>query len=135
MEVALTASIGAATSTWTLKFSVTPPAAAVNVTFWVPEAFEMAALKLAVVAPSATVTEAGTVTAGLLLARLTTTPPLGAADVRDTVHGSIPGPATARLQARLLSSGGVGAGAAETPVPLRPTTVVPLVVELLVTVN
>jgi hypothetical protein len=91
-------------------------------------------LKLALVAPSAIVTEAGTVTAKLLLVRFTTTPPLGAAAVRDTVHGSfIPGPATARLQVRLLSSGGVGA--VESPVPLRPTVVVPFAVESLVTVN
>src|SRR5436190_705272 len=41
--------------------------------------------KLAVVAPAATVTEAGTAAAALLLARVTTTPPAGAAEVSVTV--------------------------------------------------
>jgi hypothetical protein len=44
------------------------------------------ALKLAVVAAAATVTDAGTVKAGLLLDRVTAAPPAGAAAVRVTVH-------------------------------------------------
>jgi hypothetical protein len=133
IAVALTASVGAATSTCTLKFSVTPPAVAVSVTLCAIETFAIVALKLALVAPSAMVTEAGIETAGLLLARFTTTPPLGAADERETVHGSVPGPATTRLQVRLLSVGGVGA--VEMPVPLKRTMAVPFVTESLVTVN
>jgi hypothetical protein len=50
------------------------------------------AVKLAVVDPAATVTEAGTVTAELLLARLTANPPLGAAAFSVTVQLSVPAP-------------------------------------------
>ncbi len=46
----------------------------------------------AVEAPDATVTADGTVTALLLLARLTLTPPDGAGAVRDTVHEVVPAP-------------------------------------------
>ena len=53
---------------------------------------EMVAVKLTVVAPAATVTEAGTVTAELLLVRLTTKPPVGAAALSPTVHVSVPAP-------------------------------------------
>jgi hypothetical protein len=48
------------------------------------------AVKLAVVAPAATVTEEGTVTDAELLARVTDKPPVGAAAVRATVHVSLP---------------------------------------------
>jgi hypothetical protein len=65
------------------------------VTAWEAGTVEMEALKLALVAPAATVTEAGTATAALLLARFTVVPPLGAAAASDTEHGSVPGPATA----------------------------------------
>ena len=44
------------------------------------------ALKLAVVAPEATVTEAGTVSKALLLARVTVDPPAGAVCVKVTVQ-------------------------------------------------
>jgi hypothetical protein len=44
------------------------------------------ALKVAVVAPAVTVTEAGTVSRALLLASVTAEPPLGAAWVSVTVH-------------------------------------------------
>ena len=44
------------------------------------------ALKLPVVAPAATVTEAGTVSAAWLLLRATAAPPAGAALVSVTVH-------------------------------------------------
>jgi hypothetical protein len=50
------------------------------------------AAKLALAAPEATVTEAGTVNALLLLERLTTTPALGAAEVSVTVQVSCPAP-------------------------------------------
>jgi hypothetical protein len=92
---ALTFSAGVASSTCILKFSVIPPALAVRTTAGDPAPVETVALKLALVAPSATVTEAGTVTAALLLARLTVVPPLGAAAVSDTEHGTVPGPVTA----------------------------------------
>jgi hypothetical protein len=48
------------------------------------------AVKMAVVAPAATVTEAGTVTAELLLARPTANPPLAAATFSVTVQLSVP---------------------------------------------
>ena len=44
------------------------------------------ALKVAVVAPAATVTEVGTVSKALLLASVTLVPPVGAARVRVTVQ-------------------------------------------------
>ena len=44
------------------------------------------ALKVAPVAPEATVTDAGTVRMALLLVKVTEAPPLGAACVRATVH-------------------------------------------------
>ena len=50
----------------------------------------MVAVKGAVVAPAATVTEAGTVTAELLLASVTASPPAGAAALSVTVHASVP---------------------------------------------
>jgi hypothetical protein len=49
-------------------------------------------VNVALVAPDATVTDAGTVTAVLLLARLTTNPPLGAAVFNVTVQLSVPAP-------------------------------------------
>ena len=50
------------------------------------------AVKLALAAPAVTVTEVGTVTAELLLDRLTVNPPLGAAALSATVQVSVPAP-------------------------------------------
>lgn len=50
------------------------------------------AVKAALVAPAATVTDAGTVTALSLLARVTVSPALGAAAFSVTVHASEPAP-------------------------------------------
>lgn len=50
------------------------------------------AVKLALVAPSATVTEAGTATAESLLVRLAVNPPLSAAMLRVMVHTFVPEP-------------------------------------------
>jgi hypothetical protein len=47
---------------------------------------KVAALKVAEVAAAATVTDAGTVSAGLVLVRVTVAPPVGAGWVRVTVH-------------------------------------------------
>jgi hypothetical protein len=89
---------------------------------------ETVAVKAAVVAPAATVTEAGTVTVELLLARLTVNPPVAAAAFRVTVQLSVPDPVNEPLvQLSALSTG--------TPVPLRLTTVEVPPEELLVRVS
>jgi hypothetical protein len=65
---------------------------AVNVTVWVVETGEATAEKLALVAPAATVTEDGTVTADILLDRLTVWPPVDAAALSVTEQLSLPAP-------------------------------------------
>jgi hypothetical protein len=86
------------------------------------------AVKLAVVAPAATVTEAGTVTAVLLLARLTANPPPAAAVFSVTVQLSLPAPVIDPLaQLSAVSAG--------TPVPLRLINVEVPLDELLVRVS
>ena len=68
----------------------TEPALAVRVTVCEAVTAETAAANGALVAPDATVTDAGTVTAVLLLARFTTMPVEGAAAVSVTVQLSVP---------------------------------------------
>jgi hypothetical protein len=69
------------------------------------------------------------VTAGLLLARLTIRPPLGAAEVKVTVQASVPDPVmVALLQESALNAAVLGAAV---PVPLRGITAVLFVDELL----
>jgi hypothetical protein len=66
-------------------------------------------MKLALVAPAATVIEAGTVTASPLLDRLTANPPLGAAVFSVIVQRSVPAPVIdERLQPRPLNAGALG---------------------------
>ena len=78
---------------------------AVSVAVWAVVTAETVAVKLALVAPEDTVTEAGTVTALLLLDRLTARPPVPAAAERVTVQASVPAPVMeARLQARELTA-------------------------------
>ena len=80
------------------------------------------------VAPVATVTEAGTITAESLLAKLTRKPPLAAAAFSVTVQLSVPTPVIdPLLQLSPLSTG--------TPVPVRLIKVEVPLVELLVNVN
>ena len=87
-------------------------------------------MKLAVVEPAATVTVAGTVTALLLLARLTLKPPVPAAAFRVTVQLSLPAAVMEPLvQLSALSTG------TPTPVPLRLTAVEAPVEELLAMVS
>jgi hypothetical protein len=50
------------------------------------------ALKVAVVAPAATVTDAGTERVASLLVRVTVAPPVGADPVRATVQVAVPDP-------------------------------------------
>jgi hypothetical protein len=86
------------------------------------------AVKLAVVAPAATVTLAGTVTDVLLLARLTGNPPVVAAAFRVTVQLSVPAPVIDPFaQLNTLTTG--------TPVPLKLITVDVPLEELLVNVR
>jgi hypothetical protein len=81
-----------------------------------------------VVAPVATVTDAGTITAELLLAKLTRTPPLTAAVFSVTVQLSVPTPVIdPLLQLSPLNTG--------TPAPVRLIKVEVPLVELLVKVK
>ena len=83
-------------------------------TDWAVITAETVALKVAVVAPAGTVTDAGTVTATLLLARLTASPPVGAAAFTVTVQASVPAPAMELLVQVTADGTGV-------PVPVRAT--------------
>jgi len=74
------------------KVFATPLALAVSVTVCAVLTAETVAVKLALVDPAPTVTEAGTVTAELLLAKLTAKPPVGAAVFSVTVQLSVPAP-------------------------------------------
>jgi len=85
----------------------------------------------AVVAFAGTVTVAGTVTAALLLARLTLRPPLGAAADSVTVHASDPDP----VMDPLLQESTFNAAGAAVPVPLRAMIALALIDELLAMVS
>jgi hypothetical protein len=86
------------------------------------------AVKPALIAPDATVTDAGTLIAELLLARLTASPPLAAAGFTVTEQLSVPAPVIEPLvQLSPVSTG--------TPVPPRLITVDAPVDELLASVN
>ena len=84
--------------------------------------------KLPVVEPAATVTDAGTVTAELLLARFTVNPPVAAAVFKVTVQASVPEP----VMDEFVQESPVSTG---TPVPLRLITVEGPVEELLASVS
>jgi hypothetical protein len=85
-----------------------------------------AAVKLALVAFDATVTEVGSVTAELLLESVTDWPPLPARDPSVTVHASDPAPVMFALaQVKELIPGA-------TPMPVRAITAELFVEELLV---
>ena len=110
------------------KVSFTLPALAVKVTVCAVLTDDTVAAKLALDAPAATVTELGTVTAELLLARLTVNPPLAAAAFSVTVQLSVPAPVIDPLEQVSALNTGI-------PVPLRLTTVEDPVEELLVMVS
>jgi hypothetical protein len=112
MLVTLTPSVGTLEPSCRLTVLATLPAPAVNVTDCVVLTEVIVAVKPALVAPDGTVTEAGTVTELLLLATLTTSPPLAAAAFSVTVQLSVPAAVIAPLaQLNALSTG--------TPVPLK----------------
>ncbi len=107
---------------------VMPPALADNVTACATLTAETEAVKLALVAPTGNVTEDGTVTAELLLARFIVRPPLIAAPLSVTVQLSLPAPVIDPLvQLSALSTG--------TPLPCNPIRFVVPSTELLFSVN
>jgi hypothetical protein len=131
---ALMVSPGLATLTSRAKFAEMSPAVAVSVTDCGPLIGETATEKAALVTSAATVTEDGTLTSGLLLARFTRKPPLGAAVLNVTVHVSVPEPMIEPLLH--VSELNTGAGVfAAMPVPLKLIISVPFVAESLMTVN
>jgi hypothetical protein len=96
--------------------SAAPPVLAVSIAASVEFAGDTFAMKLALLAPTATVTEAGTLTSELLLARPIANPPPAAGVFTVTVQLSVPDPTIELLvQLSAVSPG--------TPVPLRLTTV------------
>jgi hypothetical protein len=95
-----------------------PPAVSVAVCVVVTAA--AVAVKLAVVAPAATVTEDGTVTAVSLLVRATLWPPDAAAPASVTVHASVAAPVSDALEQVSPVTACVDA---EDPVPDSPTLV------------
>ncbi len=110
------------------KCSDTPPALAVSVACCVEVTGDTVAVKLALIAPAATVTLEGTLTSELLLTRLTVNPPLAAAAFNVTVQASVPAPLMELLPQ--LSADSTG-----TPVPLKATVVDEPVCELLTKVS
>jgi len=96
---------------------VTPPAEAVTVAVWSVVTAVNAAVNPALLDPAGTVTEPGTLTAVLVLDRLTASPPLPAAAVRVTVQASLPDPVN-ELVAQLSP---LSVAAPLIPVPLRLT--------------
>jgi hypothetical protein len=87
-----TLSVATAPVNRTAKVSGVPLVFADSVAVCVVVTDETVAEKLALLAPAATVTDEGTVTAELLLDRLTANPPLAAAVFRVTVQVSVPEP-------------------------------------------
>jgi hypothetical protein len=89
----LTLSVGTEAPNFSAKVFDTLPALAVRVTVCAVLTEETVAVKMAVLALAFTSTEVGTVTALLLLARLTVNPPLPSASFSVTVQLSLPAPA------------------------------------------
>jgi hypothetical protein len=117
MLVAFTVSVEAAAPSCKVNVVEAPPAVAVRIAVWAELTAVAVAEKVALVAPDATVTVTGIVTALLLLVRFTFAPPLGAAMLRVTVQLSVADPVMdAFVHARALTAGAV-------PVPLRVMTV------------
>jgi hypothetical protein len=119
-EVALKLSVAVAgLSCSEVTFEVLP-VAAVSVTACALPTDATLAVNAALVAVAGTVTEPGTVTALLLLARLTITPPAGAMPDKLTVHESARDPVIEVL----LHETALTVGATATPAPFRFTMAV-----------
>ena len=129
--VELTLSVGVAAFSCSEKLIDVLPVLAVMVADCAVVTDDTVALNAALADAAGTVTEAGTVTALLLLERLTVTPPLGADPVNVTVHASVPAPVIDEL----LQDMALTVGAVDAPVPLKLTEAVELVDELLVIVS
>ena len=131
--VTLMFSVGTAAFNCRVKLSDTLPALALRVTASAVATDDTVAVNPALVAFAGTTIDAGTVTAVLLLDRLTLRPPLGAAASSVTMQASVPDPVMdALLQKSALNA---AAGVDAMPVPLRLITNLALVDELLAMVN
>ena len=104
------------------KVSTALPEVAVSVTDCAEFTADTLAVNDALVAPAGTVTDAGTETALLLLARLTTRPLVPAAAFRETVQASLPAP----VKEALLQETALSAPGAATPDPVMFTTRLPV---------
>jgi hypothetical protein len=103
---ALTLSVGTPAPSCSVNVLVMLPALAVKVTAMEELTGDTVAVNPAVVDPAGTVTEAGTVTALLLLARPTAKPPVGAAAFSVTVQLFVPAPVIDPIvQVNALSTG------------------------------
>ena len=129
--VALTLSVGVAAFSCSEKPIDVLPVLAVMLADCAVVTDDTVALNAALVDAAGTVTEEGTLTALLLLERLTATPPLGADPVNVTVHASVPAPVIDEL----LQDTALTVGAVDAPVPLKLTEAVGLVDEVLVMVS
>jgi hypothetical protein len=127
----LTVNVGTAAFSCKAKLLETLPALAVRVTACAVVTDDTVAVNPALVALAGTTTVAGIVTAALLLASATLKPPLPAAAVSVTVHASLPDPVIDAL----LQDNALNAAGTVVPVPVRLTTAVPLVEEVLWIVN
>jgi hypothetical protein len=112
----LTVSLAAEAISCSENVVAAPPVLAVSVAASVELTGDTFAVKLALLAPAATVTEAGTLTSELLLDRPIANPPLAAGVFTVTVQLSVPDPVIELL----VQLSAVRPG---TPVPLRPTTI------------
>jgi hypothetical protein len=120
--------MGIAAPSSTANVSATPPTLAVNVAACTVVTGETLALKVALLAPDGTVTDAGTATALSLLARATFRPPLAAVAFSVTVQVSLDAPVTDPFTQ--FSPVSIG-----TPMPLRATEAELAFDALLATVN
>ena len=100
-----------------------PSAAAVTVAVCAVVTTDAVAVNVAVVAPAATITDDGTVSALLLLDRSTVSPPAPAAAVSVTVQSSVPAPVSESLLH--VSPLSTPSPVATAPVPVRPIVAVP----------
>ncbi len=90
--VVLMVSAGLAESRLIVHVSTMLPAEALTMAVCAVLTADTVAVNPALVAPAGTLTDAGTLTALLLLLRLTVSPLYGAAPVSTTVHASVPAP-------------------------------------------